>query len=89
MRVLVTGGAEYIGCHTVRRLLKAGHEAVVYDNLSRGHVEAVKGVPFVEGDIADVDNVEQVIKGYGISAIMHFAAHSQVGESVRMVKLRR
>jgi UDP-glucose-4-epimerase GalE len=82
MRVLVTGGAGYIGSHTVRKLLEADHEPLVYDNLNRGHAAAVEGVPLVDGDIRDVERVARVIEENHIEAIMHFAAHSQVGESV-------
>jgi UDP-glucose 4-epimerase len=80
--VLVTGGAGYIGSHTVGVLKRSGYEVVAYDNLSRGHRDAVKGVKLVEGDTADCEKVEKVCKEYNIGAVMHFAAHSQVGESV-------
>ena len=83
MRVLVTGGAGYIGSHTVRRLLDAGHEVVVYDNLSRGHREAVAGVPLVEGDIRDGELLRSTLARYGCRSILHFAALSLVGESAR------
>lgn len=83
MRVLVTGGAGYIGSHTVRQLLKAGHEVIVYDNLSRGHREAVAGVPLVEGDIRDGELLRATLRRYGCQGILHFAALSLVGESVR------
>lgn len=82
MNILVTGGAGYIGSHTVRALCKAGHTPIVLDNLSRGHVESLPaGVEFIEMDIAD-PNVVDVIKTHNIEGIMHFAAHSQVGESM-------
>ena len=82
MKLLVTGGAGYIGSHTARALLKAGHTPVILDNLSRGHVESIpKGVTFLEMDIADSRLVE-VLKAEKIEGIMHFAAHSQVGESM-------
>lgn len=82
MKILVTGGAGYIGSHAVRVLVRAGHEVVVYDNFSRGHREAVEGFAVVEGDIADRAKLEQVLTEHRVSAVMHFAAHSQVGESV-------
>ncbi|HBV98540.1 MAG TPA: UDP-glucose 4-epimerase GalE [Desulfotomaculum sp.] len=83
MNVLVCGGAGYIGSHTVRELVKAGHAVVVLDNLSRGHRKAVKNAILVEGDIADGSLVSDLVRSYGIDGCMHFAALSQVGESVR------
>lgn len=82
MKILVTGGAGYIGSHTVRALCKAGHTPIVLDNLSRGHVESLPaGVEFIEMDIAD-PTLSQVLQDKGVEGIMHFAAHSQVGESM-------
>jgi UDP-arabinose 4-epimerase len=83
MRVLVTGGAGYIGSHTTKALAGAGHEVVVLDNFSTGHRWAVKWGPCVEGDLADAALVTSALKTYGIDAVMHFAASIQVGESVR------
>ena len=83
MRVLVTGGAGYIGSHTAKALARAGHEVVVLDNFSAGHRWAVKWGPCVEGDLADPAVVKSALKAYGIDAVMHFAASIQVGESVR------
>jgi len=80
--ILVTGGAGYIGSHTVRILKQAGYGVVVYDNLSRGHREAVNGFTLIEGDTSDSAKVAAVCKEYKVGAVMHFAAHSQVGESV-------
>lgn len=82
MNILVTGGAGYIGSHAVRALKNAGYGVVVYDNLSRGHREAVEGFELVEGDTADSKKVIAIFKEFEIGAVMHFAAHSQVGESV-------
>lgn len=82
MNILVTGGAGYIGSHTVRALLGAGHQVVIVDNLSRGHKESIPaGVPFYEMDITD-PALGEVLDTYKIDGIMHFAAHSQVGESM-------
>ena len=82
MKILVTGGAGYIGSHTVRALIKAGHTPVIVDNFSRGHRDAVPaGVTCLEMDIAD-PKMSQVMKEHGIEGVMHFAAHSQVGESM-------
>jgi len=83
MRVLLTGGAGYIGSHAAKALAEAGHEIVVLDNFSAGHRWAVKWGPCVEGDLADPALVTAALKTYGIDAVMHFAASIQVGESVR------
>ena len=82
MRVLVTGGAGYIGSHTVRRLVSDGHEPIVYDNLSEGHRAAVGDCRLVEGDLADRELMASVMADEGIEAVIHFAAHCAVGESV-------
>ena len=83
MRVLVTGGAGYIGSHTAKRLAEAGLEPVVYDDLSSGHGWAVKWSPLVEADLGDKETLKTTIAKYEISAAIHFAAHAYVGESVR------
>lgn len=82
MNVLVTGGAGYIGSHAVRSLARAGHIAIVYDNLTKGHREAVTNSPFVHGDILDSSLLRKTLIGYNIDAVMHFAASSLVGESM-------
>ncbi len=83
MRILVTGGAGYIGCHTVKELITDGHEVIVLDNLSKGHKKAVPPqVPFIHGDIADAALLNTVLQKYGIEAVIHFAALSLVGESM-------
>ena len=81
MRVLVTGGAGYIGSVVTEQLVSDGHEVVVYDNLSKGHRDAV--VPdarFVEGDLHDAEKLRETLNG--IDAVIHMAAFSLVGESV-------
>jgi UDP-glucose-4-epimerase GalE len=83
MRVLVTGGAGYIGSHTAKALARAGHEPVVVDNLSFGHRWAVKWGPFFEQDLADTEPLLRVIRDQRVEAVMHFAASLLVGESVR------
>lgn len=83
MNILVTGGAGYIGSHTVKALLAQGHNVVVIDNLSRGHRAAVpEEIPFYVVDIHDIDRVRHIMEDMNIDAVMHFAAHSQVGESM-------
>jgi UDP-glucose 4-epimerase len=81
--VLVTGGAGYIGSHTVKALRQAGHRVVIYDNLSAGHREAARGATLVEGDIGDVEAVRRALRESGATAVMHFAAWLAVADSVR------
>ena len=83
MKILVTGGAGYIGSHTVVELLDMGYEVVTYDNLQKGHKQAVLGGSFVEGDLLDKDKLEQTFKKYDIDSVVHFAADSLVEESVK------
>ena len=83
MRVLVTGGAGYIGSVVTEELLSDGHEVVVFDNLYKGHRGAVvEGAEFVEGDLADGARVREALKSQGTEAVIHMAADSLVGESV-------
>jgi UDP-glucose 4-epimerase len=82
MAILVVGGAGYIGSHTVRELIESGKDVIVYDNLSCGHEQAVKGVKLIKGDIADKIKLVQTIKEYNIDSVIHFAAFIQVGESM-------
>jgi UDP-glucose 4-epimerase len=83
MRVLVTGGAGYIGSVVVAELARAGHTAVVLDNLQQGHREALdESVPFVQGDVADRPLVEALLRERRIEAVVHMAADSIVGQSV-------
>jgi UDP-glucose-4-epimerase GalE len=81
--VLVTGGAGYIGSHAAKALARAGYRVVVYDNLSAGHRAAARYGDLVEGEIADVAAVRAAIRRHGVTAVMHFAAFLDVGESVR------
>lgn len=80
--ILVIGGAGYIGSHMVLDLLRADYPVVVLDNLSRGHRELVPGGEFVAGDMGNAQDLRRVFNQYPIKAVMHFAAHSLVGESV-------
>jgi UDP-glucose 4-epimerase len=84
MKVLVAGGAGYIGSHTVKRLKEAGHEPIIYDNLSRGHRTAAEilNVPFIAADLNDKAVLLETLRERYIDAVMHFAAYAYVGESV-------
>ncbi|NMA98070.1 MAG: UDP-glucose 4-epimerase GalE [Phyllobacteriaceae bacterium] len=81
-RVLVVGGAGYVGSHAAKALAQAGYEPVVYDNLVFGHRDAVKWGPFEEGDIRDGERLDAVMQAYRPDVVMHFAAFAYVGESV-------
>jgi UDP-glucose 4-epimerase len=82
MKVLVTGGAGYIGSHVVRQLGEAGHDIVVFDNLSTGYRWAVTFGELVIGDLADEDAIEAVFSQHDFEAVLHFAANIVVPESV-------
>jgi UDP-arabinose 4-epimerase len=82
MRVLVTGGAGYIGSHTAKSLAQAGHEPVVFDNLSTGHRWAVKWGPLIEADLDSRTAIRDALSKYAIDAVIHFAASAYVGESM-------
>src|SRR5437764_4729830 len=80
--ILVTGGAGYIGSHACKVLAAAGYRPVVYDNLSRGHREAVRWGPLIEGSLAERSKLAAALASHRISVVMHFAAYAYVGESV-------
>lgn len=82
MKLLVTGGAGYIGSVTVKHLLEQGHEVVVYDNLSFGHKEAVH-CPLIVGDLLDYEKLESVFLSEKFDAVIHFAAFALAGESMK------
>lgn len=81
-KVLVVGGAGYIGAHMVKMLLEHGHAVVTLDNLSTGFRESVIGGEFVQGDIGDDALLDRLLPAHNFDAVMHFAAFIQVGESV-------
>jgi UDP-glucose 4-epimerase len=84
MRVLVTGGAGYIGSVVVEELLNDGHTVVVYDNLAKGHRQSVPAnVPFIESDLLDRERLIEAFHEHQIEAVIHMAADSLVGESVQ------
>lgn len=84
MKILVLGGAGYIGSHTVSELIDAGEEVVIADNLETGHIEAVhKDAKFYEGDIRNREFVDSVFEQEKIDGVIHFAANSLVGESMK------
>ncbi len=82
MKVLVTGGAGYIGSHAARLLQRAGHEVWIYDNLCLGHRAAVSTGRLIEGELMDRPRLVETLSALGIEAVMHFAAFAAVGESV-------
>lgn len=91
MRVLVTGGAGYIGSHTAVELVNSGHEVVIVDNLNNSSKEAIlrlekilgKPIPFIELDVCDKEQLDKVFTGYSFDAVIHFAGLKAVGESVQ------
>lgn len=83
MKILVVGGAGYIGSHMVKMLLSHGHQVVTFDNLSAGFRDAVLGGEFVLGDLADRVALDNVFTLHQFDAVMHFASFIQVGESVK------
>ncbi|WP_462184098.1 NAD-dependent epimerase/dehydratase family protein [Frankia sp. AgKG'84/4] len=82
MPMLVTGGAGYIGSHTVRHFLDQNEDVIVVDNLQSGHSDAVDVKHFYEIDIRDRETLDKVFKTHNIKAVIHFAANSLVGESM-------
>ncbi|UWZ78115.1 UDP-glucose 4-epimerase GalE [Geoalkalibacter halelectricus] len=81
-RIFVTGGAGYIGSHVVKALGERGCEVLTYDNLSTGHAEAVLHGDLVRGDLADGTLLRETLRGFRPDAVIHFAAHIEVAESV-------
>lgn len=87
MRILVTGGAGYIGSHTLQQVLAVGHEAWAYDNLEKGHRDAVPAGRLIVGDLHDTEHLAETLRKHEIDAVMHFAAFALVGESVENPQL--
>lgn len=83
MKIFITGGAGYIGSHVVKVLGEAGHDLLIYDNLSTGHEWAVLSGRLVKGDLKDVTQLDEVLSVFRPDAVIHFAALIQVEESVR------
>ncbi len=82
-KVLVTGGAGFIGSHTVRRLRQAGHHVVVFDSLEKGHAAAIRDVPLRVGSLEDVAAVAETLAEETPDAVVHFAAYIEAGESMK------
>jgi len=90
-KILVTGGAGYIGSHTVVSLLEAGYKVVILDNLSNSHPKVIERINqicsqkpiFIKGDILDANLLAQIFSQHKISAVIHFAGLKSVGESVK------
>jgi UDP-glucose 4-epimerase len=82
MKILVVGGAGYIGSHMVKQLAQAGSDVITLDNLSYGYRDAVKYGEFIEGDLGDREVLDSIFSAGDIDAVMHFAGFIQVGESV-------
>jgi UDP-glucose 4-epimerase len=82
-KVLITGGAGYIGSHVVKRLLEKGMETIVLDNMQTGHREAVVGGTCIQGDIGDERILQEIFAGHEIDSVIHMAADSLVGDSTR------
>jgi UDP-glucose 4-epimerase len=85
MQILVTGGAGYIGSVVTTELLKAGHEVVVFDNLSRGHRQALpEAAKLIVGDVTDRESLNLLFKSHSLEAVIHFAARIEVAESMKV-----
>ncbi len=82
MRLLIVGGAGYIGSHAVKLLREHGHEVRVFDNLVRGHVQSIPPECLIQGDLSDRNQIETALRDHKIEAVMHFAAFALVPESV-------
>src|SRR6185312_2190741 len=83
-RILIVGGAGYIGSHMTEFLTRMGYAPVVLDDLSTGHRDAVFDTPFIHGSLADSALLDSVFSSHAFDAVMHFASFIQVGESVKL-----
>src|SRR5438132_11561092 len=83
MRILITGGAGYIGSHAVRLFLARGHDVWIYDNLAVGHRAAVPAERLIVGDLAEIHRLDLTVMLHRIEAGVHFAAFTYVGDSVK------
>jgi UDP-glucose 4-epimerase len=80
LKILVTGGAGYIGSHMVKHLIEGGHQPIIVDDLSHGHPSLLRGRAFFKGNIADASLLDALFKKYPIDAVMHFASFIEVGK---------
>jgi len=85
--ILVTGGAGYIGSHTIKALKKAGFQPLIFDNFSTGHRSFIKGTPTYEGDVCNPDDLGRAFAEYSIDGVLHFAGRALVGESIEKPEL--
>src|ERR1041385_9060706 len=81
--VFVTGGAGYIGSHTIRELAGAGYEILIYDSLEKGHAAAVANYRLCVGDLHDGLKLDRIFREFQVTAVVHFAAYIEAGESVQ------
>ena len=86
IKILVVGGAGYIGSHMVKMLLDLQYSVTTFDNLSSGHMDAVIGGDFIEVDLGNSKELKKVFEGNAFDCVMHFASHIQVGESIQNPK---
>ena len=84
MRVLVTGGAGYVGSHAAKQLVQSGHDVLIVDSLAEGHRLAARALPFVSASLLESERIIAAMKDHKTEAVMHFAAFAYVGVSVRI-----
>src|SRR5208337_4226678 len=86
-KILVTGGAGYIGSNTAHLLVRRGHQVIVVDDLSRGHQHNVDGIPFHRLSVAETESLTSLLSSEQVDAVVHFAAYIAVGESTQRPEL--